>query len=341
MLTINMIKRILISFAAVCILAGCYDDYLRDFDYTAAYITYQYDLRTFVAGEGECFNLPVALAGVMVNDMERSYDVVLDNSLCSADLSSFGEKIEPFTAMDGMLGTAPIGTLAGGSGSYVTTELKASGVNALEPLPSDYYTLDFSGIKIKKGYVTASATIKATRKFFEDPKSYGPYYAIGYKINKADVDSLCKDRSFAVVAVKAENKFFGNWYHGGRSVTGSDVIEYPFSIPQDDGKVYTITTVDANTVRTDKYVQNKGSLILTFNGDDLTITSDEVKLLPDSRKSGFNGAKLLQDRQLYLNYTYEDAKGRAIQVSDTLYFRNRIRDGINEWQDTEKEHYTI
>lgn len=116
-------------------------------------------------------------------------------------------------------------------------------------------------------------------------------------------------------------------------------MKYPFSIPQEDNKVYTLTTVSSDVVRTNKYVQNNGSLILTFKGDEITITSDDVKLLPDSRRSWSNGAKLLQDRVLYLNYSYLDDKSRTVQVSDSLVFRNRIRDGINEWQDTDPSHY--
>lgn len=333
-------KKILIALVAMLLLSGCYDSYLREYDYSAAYITYQYDLRTFVHGEGECFNLPVALAGVMVNKKDRAYKVVVDQSLCTADLSGFcGSSNSSFTAFDGMMGKAPSGDLAGGSGSYVTADMEAAGVSALEALPSEYYSLDFSGLTIPKGYVTAFATIKANDKFFADPKAYKPGYAIGYKINSADVDSLYTEKSFAVVAVRAEHKFYGNWYHGGKSVVEGSEVKYPFSIPQEDNKVYTLTTVSSDVVRTNKYVQNNGSLILTFKGDEITITSDDVKLLPDSRRSWSNGAKLLQDRVLYLNYSYLDDKSRTVQVSDSLVFRNRIRDGINEWQDTDPSHY--
>lgn len=335
-----MIKKVLTVLAATCILTSCYEDYLRDFDYTAAYIAYQYDLRTFVAGEDEAFTLPVALGGVMVNEENRAYSVSIDDNLCSQDLRLFSEgKYDEFNALDGMLGKAQFGMLAGGSNSYVTTEVGDAGISELVPLPKDYYSVDFSGLSIPVGYVTASSKIKASSKFFDDPKAYKPYYAVAYKIDKADVDSLIKERGFSVVAVKAENKFFGNWYHGGMSKTGENEILYPLHLPQDDNSVYTLTTVDKNTVKTNKYVQNSGSLTLTFNGDDITITSDDVTLAPDSRKSYFNGAKLLQDRVLYLNYSYVDNKGRTIQVSDSLMFRNRIRDGINEWQDTNVEHY--
>ena len=335
-----MIRKVLTAIVAVCIVTGCYEDYLRDFDYTAAYIAYQYDLRTFVAGEDEAFLLPVALGGVMVNNVDRAYSVSVDDNLCSQNLNPIsGNKYDEFNAMDGMLGKAQFGMLAGGSNSYVSQEIGAAGISELVPLPKDYYSVNFAGISIPAGYVTASARIRASSEFFDDPHAYKPYYAIAYKIDKADVDSLISERSFSVVAVKAENKFFGNWYHGGKSMAGQDEILYPIDIPQDDNSVYTLTTVDKNTVRTNKYVQNTGSLILTFNGDDITISSDDVQLVPDTRRSWFNGAKLLQNRVLYLNYSYIDTKGRTIQVSDSLMFRNRIRDGISEWEDTDPEHY--
>lgn len=333
-------KKILIVIAASFMLASCYDSYLREFDYSAAYIAYQFDLRTFVAGEGECFNLPVALAGVRVNEADRYYSVAVEDALCSADLSGFApEKVAPFTAMDGMLGKAPFGDLAGGSGSYVTTAVTSAGLESLTPLPADYYTVDFNGLCIAKGNVTSYASIKATDKFFDDPKCYGPCYAVAYRITKADVDSLFAHKSYSIVAVKAENKFFGNWYHGGCSLVGGDEVKYPFSIPQDDSRIYTLTTVSKNSVKTNKYAQNAGSLILTFNGDDITVSSEDIEIVSDGRRSYFNGARLLQDRKLYLNYSYLDQQGRTVQVSDSLVFRNRIRDGINEWQDTNVENY--
>lgn len=325
---------------ALCLLTSCYEDYLREYDYTAAYVAYQYDLRTFICGEDESFTLPVALGGVMTNDVKRYYSVSVDDALCTGDLSSFSkDKYDSFTAMDGMLGRSQFGMLAGGSNSYVSTEIAAARISELVPLPKDYYSVDFGGLNIPEGCVTATADIMATSKFFDDPKSFKPYYAIAYKIDKADVDTLIRERSFSIVAVKAENRFFGNWYHGGKSVVGSDEVLYPLSLPQDDDRVYVLTTVDRNTVKTNKFVQNNGSLTLTFNGNDIAITSDDVQLVPDSRRSWFNDAKLLQNRTLYLNYSYVDAKGRTVQVSDSLVFRNRINDGINEWQDTDPRHY--
>ena len=56
--------------------------------------------------------------------------------------------------------------------------------------------------------------------------------------------------------------------------------------------------------------------------------------------SSFNNAKLLQKRQIFLNYRYVNtATGYTWNCTDTLTFRNRIRDGINEWQDEDPSHY--
>ena len=55
--------------------------------------------------------------------------------------------------------------------------------------------------------------------------------------------------------------------------------------------------------------------------------------------SRFNDAPLLQDRVLSLNYSYPNGDGTTTYVYDTLKFRNRIRDGINEWQDENTENY--
>ncbi len=33
-------------------MVSCYDDYIKDFDYTTVYFPYQIDVRTFVVGEG-------------------------------------------------------------------------------------------------------------------------------------------------------------------------------------------------------------------------------------------------------------------------------------------------
>ena len=62
---IGYMKKIIVSLAVCCVIAtGCYDDYTMDYEYTGIYSAYQYDLRTFVVGEGMKFDFTVALGGV-------------------------------------------------------------------------------------------------------------------------------------------------------------------------------------------------------------------------------------------------------------------------------------
>ena len=149
--------------------------------------------------------------------------------------------------------------------------------------------------------------------------------------------------------MKCENKFFGNWYHGGKTIVKDDVNGnvisedvYDLVIPQADSKVYSLTTVDASTVMTDKIGLNAGKLLLKFNGNDITITSadgsKDIKPIAD-QPSVYNDPKLLQDRKLTLNYSFSNGDGTTTYITDYLQFRNRIRDGINEWQDENEKNY--
>ena len=76
-------------------------------------------------------------------------------------------------------------------------------------------------------------------------------------------------------------------------------------------------------------------MLLTFDGDGITVSSTDGTV---SGSGSFNGATLLQDRKLTLEYTVTTADGRK-EVKDILSFRNRLRDGVNEWQDENPEHY--
>ena len=77
-------------------------------------------------------------------------------------------------------------------------------------------------------------------------------------------------------------------------------------------------------------------------GEDDAITVSPVEgatysVEPDG-ESMFLRSKLLQDRKIALKYKYEK-DGLVYHATDTLTFRNRIRDGVNEWQDENPEHY--
>ena len=79
------ILALLLSF----LLTSCYEKYTMDYEHTAAYVAYQYDLRTFVIGEGMKFNFTVALGGVVKNTHDRSVQVVIDDALLSLPSTAY------------------------------------------------------------------------------------------------------------------------------------------------------------------------------------------------------------------------------------------------------------
>jgi hypothetical protein len=340
----KIIKHITLVFAACALLSGCYEDYVKDYDYSTIYCAFQYDLRTFVVGEGEKFDFTVGLAGVMQNTRDRKVTVELAQDLVTADLpTALGlTEYSPFTAWQGMLGQGKFGLL---SQAYVTNEVKATGANALVPLPASHFEVSGLGdMCIKAGRHTDAVTIKATGAFLTDPDAIAPRYALAFRITSADADKLPVERSFEVIAVKYECKYFGYWYYGGErkvvdNITGKEVSveSYPFAIPQDDSKIYTLTTTGPSSVKTNKIGQKSGSIELLFSGDEIVASCSDPKVVMGHCYT--NGAKAIQDRVIYLNYTYDNGDGTTSIVSDYLTFRNRIRDGISEWQDENPENY--
>lgn len=341
-------KRIIIALSALLALTSCYDDYVMDYDYTAAYVAYQYDLRTFVCGEDVQVGFTTALGGSIVNDRDRKVDVVIDNSILTSDLSVFDPTGNAgyFTALDGLKGTAPIGLLSQG---YVSNEVNAAGIKMLEALPDSYYTTS-GEVTIKKGYHTGNLYLYPTEEMFKDDNILKPYYALGFVVNSVEADSLVRDKSFQIMAIKVENRFYGNWYHGGRRIVKSDKTadyitddRYVLTVPQADNANYILTTEGFNTVTTNKISNQQGSLRLTFLEDNKIAVEDptgshEIKEII-GQSSHHNGAKLIQDREIYLNYMYSNGDGTTTVVTDTLKFRNRMRDGINEWQDENTQNY--
>ena len=74
-------------------------------------------------------------------------------------------------------------------------------------------------------------------------------------------------------------------------------------------------------------------LTLENNGK-ITVNSvpgAKYEVEPDG-ESTYNQSRLLQNRKIFLSYKFKK-DDNVWHVTDTLTFRNRIRDGVNEWQD--------
>jgi len=340
------IYKLLIMVSAAFLVCGCYEDYVRDYDHDAVYIAYQYNLRSFVVGEGMEFEIGAMLAGVMNNDRDRAVVLEFDDALVNSDLSALTGSMESFTAFDVMSGISTQGAV---SNAYVKDAVVASGITGLAPLPTDLYTSGPMNVTIPKGRHTATVSIKADSvAFISDPNAgHDPYYALAYKIVSADADKVLPEKSFSIVAVRLESRFFGTWYHGGVSKVVDDATQdeksvntYYTKIPTAEGTtgLYTLRTSGAYKATVDWFHNAPGSMdIECVDGRNLIVSDADGKIT--DLGSSWNEDKLLQGRKLYLNYKYSNGDGTSTVVTDTLTFRNRIRDGVNEYQDANPEHY--
>lgn len=338
-------NRVLLSLVLTSLLTvSCYEKYVLDYDYSGVYVAYQYDLRSFVVGEGMSFRMGVVLGGVINNNSNRDVFIQCDNSLVNGNLSKYWPGASPFTATDAILGKVSYGTV---SQSYVKTAVEKAGITSLTPLPESSYSLSSeSMITIAKGNHTGTIEVKADSTALLSLPDIGskPFYALGLRIRSADADTVLFSKSYQVVALRIENMMFGNWYRGGYSeISSSEGVKtnyYRTQIPCDENsdKLYKLTTYDASSVVSNYLGSDPGSLRIQCLGDDLKLLSSSTEIT--DLGSSYNKAKLLQDRKMYLNYRYTRTDGSVVTVHDTLTFRNRVRDGVNEWQDEIPSHYS-
>ena len=111
-----------------------------------------------------------------------------------------------------------------------------------------------------------------------------------------------------------------------------------------ENKIWKLTTVAPNELTVNGYgpqTTTKAEMKLTLNGGNITVSpmAGSTYTISPEGNSAFNQAKLLQDRKIFLKYTYSDGTN-TYHSTDTLTFRNRIRDGVNEWQDENASHYS-
>jgi hypothetical protein len=323
-------KKIVIVLLFGVLASACYDDYILDYEYDAIYFPYQHDVRTFVVGEGMKIKFGAALGGVRQNTRDRIINYQLDNSL-----------ISPTT----------LALMQGSSSGYI----KNSVGSELKLLPPEYYTLsDDSKLVIKKGEHSGTVTVTPdSAAFLADPQTLVATYALPLRIvgTDADADSVLQTKDFAVIALKYENMLFGNYWHGGVTIvkdpTGNpiDTTQYYTTIPSPEAKIWKLSTVGPLALTINGVSAVSGSsrpeMKVTLEGANVVVSGVEgatFQVEPDG-VSIFNQAKLLQDRKIFLNYKYQDTSGNWYHATDTLTFRNRIRDGVNEWQDENPSNY--
>ncbi|MCE6992802.1 DUF1735 domain-containing protein [Dyadobacter sp. CY323] len=307
------------------LLTSCYEDYIKDFDYDSIYFMYQTNVRTFVVGEGMKIEVGAALGGVRENRQDRIVNFVMDAKLITAEI---------------------LAAMKAGAG-YIKDAVAP--VTTLKAMPVNYFSIsDNTKMVIKAGQHSGSVIIKAdSAAFLQDSATINPVYAIPFYINSADADSVPGAKRYTVVALKYENMLFGNYWHGGvttvKDSTGKVVrtVNYYTTIPSPEIKIMNLKTVAPNALVTNKISDQAGSMKLTLAGGKITVSraaGSKVDIQPDG-ESTFNESRLLQERKIILRYKFASDDGTTSYALDTLTFRNRIRDGVNEWQDENPGHY--
>jgi hypothetical protein len=320
-------KKIFVLLMLSIVMVSCYDDYVKDFSNNAVYFSNQTDVRTFVVGEGMQIKIGVAYGGG-INKVTRNVTFELNNSLITPQI----------------LATMQAGT------AYIKDAV--STVTTLLPLPTTYYTLSNANtMVINAGENAGYITIKAdSAKFLADAATLKANYVLPFNITKSNVDSILVPKRYMVLGLKYENMLFGNYYHGGittvKDANGIVVktTTYQTTIPVPESQIWKLTTVAPNSLTINGYsdqTTTKAEMMITLNGGNVTVSSvtGSTKVILPDQTSTYNQNKLLQNRKIFLNYKFVNADGTTSYAKDTLTFRNRIRDGVNEWQDENPSHY--
>ena len=317
----------LIAFIVVSIaMVSCYEEYLLDYPYTGIYFPNQMDVRTFVVGEGMQFKVGATLGGVRQNTVDRNVTFSLNSELITA---------------------ARLASMQSSSWNHVKNPTAA--VTALELLPASHYSLSHnSTMVIKSGLHTGTVTVKADSVAYlaDSLKTCRiSTYVLPFYITSADADTVLESRRYNVVGTMFENMLFGNYWHGGAArvskynqpTVDSATVVYRWAVNDIASKIWTLTTAGPSTLYTNGYYNlttTKNELKLVLKGNNVYVSSatgSTNTYLADG-PSTFNRSKLLQERKIFLKYKFV-AKNKTYYCTDTLYFRNRLRDGVNEWQD--------
>lgn len=327
-------KKYLLILVAAVVLTSCYDDYVKDYDKQAVGFANQTDVRSVIVGEGMKFSTGVALGGVIENTVDRPIGFEIDYSLVS-DATLQAMKTHVFAYIQNL----------------------CMPLDALEALPADEYKLLPEGgsdgrVTIRSGSHLGQIVIKIdSAAFLADASRTLPRFVIPLRLTDGNGTELMPDRTTSVIGVRYENMLFGNYWHGGETVvtdaSGAEVnrIAYYTTVPQPETRIWTLTTVEPFVLTVNavggELNGSKAQLRLT-QGEDGAITVSaadgaDYEVEADGVCS-FNRAKLLQNRRIYLKYKYVK-EGLTYHATDTLTFRNRVRDGVNEWQDENTSNY--
>lgn len=293
---LRSISKLLMLAIVALSAVSCYDDFVEnEFDYTSVYLPQPTIDRTFIMGEGMQIGVGVVLGGRLKN----TEDVEVTFSLDDVIVTDAGKDI----------------------------------------LPSNYYELvDSEGnpsdnkIIIPAGKTQGFVYVKADSiNFLADPVSLGNNYALGFQLdNVIKADSILSDLKTSMITFTYINQLFGNYVQKGQVVktgTTNETLVYPGGI----NDVLELTMESPNTLVYSGIADLRGTdkkmnvVVAADNSITIETATGGVAVVDDGGSS-YNP----ETREITLNYSF-DFNGVSYKATDILEFRNRIVDGVNQF----------
>ncbi|OWW24582.1 hypothetical protein B4Q04_14790 [Zobellia sp. OII3] len=276
-----------------------YEDYVVDTaGYTDVYFPKPELQRSIVSGEGLSIKVGVYLGGVRENKEDHQVKYVIDETLLVDT---------PYTLM-----------------------------------PDDYYSLEGDEITVPKGSFQGLVDVKFdSLKLAQDTLLRDFNYALPFKIVSTSVDSILEGKEQTIIPLKLMNTYEGNFYQVGslkQFFTATKVLDTVYVYGDDlDGPntpIRTLSSIMMDTVDLDGIGPRGGDgyhMRLKVDPKDNSVeiiadTASIYQVYPNG-KSTWDPVK----RKFVLSYKYSDGE-RDYEVEEKLTFRNRVRDGINEWR---------
>lgn len=293
---LRSISKLLMLAIVALSAVSCYDDFVEnEFDYTSVYLPQPTIDRTFIMGEGMQIGVGVVLGGRLKN----TEDVEVTFSLDDVIVTDAGKDI----------------------------------------LPSNYYELvDSEGnpadnkIIIPAGKTQGFVYVKADSiNFLADPVSLGNNYALGFQLdNVVKADSILSGLKTSMITFTYINQLYGNYVQKGQVVktgTTNETLVYPGGI----NDVLELTMESPNTLVCNGIADLRGAdkkmnvVVAADNSITIETATGGVTIVDDGGSS-YNP----ETREITLNYSF-DFNGVSYKATDILEFRNRIVDGVNQF----------
>ena len=301
-------KNLLIIVCLACVLTSCYDEFRVDNPTSSVAFsaadggsgTVGVLHRSVVKDEGLKLEAGIFLTGILDNKQERWADFVIDQSLMdNAAIKKLGYEL----------------------------------------MPASYYTLSNpSRFIIKSGETLGKVTIVLDSiKFLSDPKATKHIYAIPFRLTATSEDSILATQNTKIIVIKYINHYAG-FYDQTSTVTSfsaDGVQKSKLNVKN----VLTFTTLSIDSVVANGMINMINTTKNSTYEMKLVVNSDKSVKISNTAASvantivatGINTYDPLTST-FSLNYKVVATDGSYWTAAATLVWRNRIRDGINEWR---------